>query len=91
MMMMMVCLTLWVQQPGDPQVSLGHAEGLLEVLLVGLAVHLVHVNQRRPGDRAAHRDPWLVEVESLEIDSGLYSEVVELLKACRMFLGSVTT
>ena len=64
MMIMTMWLTLWVQQPGDPQVSLGHGEGLFEVLLVGLAVHLVHVNQRRPADTAAHRDPWLVEGQS---------------------------
>lgn len=38
-------LTLGVQQSGDAQFSLCHAEGLLQILLVALSVHLVHVNQ----------------------------------------------
>lgn len=44
----MTSLTLWVQQSGDAQVSLCHAEGLLQILLVALSVHLTHVNQSWP-------------------------------------------
>lgn len=47
----LTALTLRVQQPGDSQLSLGHAEGLLQVLLVALAVHLGHVDQGRPARR----------------------------------------
>lgn len=39
-------LTFGVQQSGDTQLSLCHAEGLLQVLLVGLSVHLTHIDQR---------------------------------------------
>lgn len=41
-------LTFGVQQSGDAQLSLCHAEGLLQVLLVGLSVHLTHIDQRGP-------------------------------------------
>lgn len=44
------CLTLGVQQSGDAQFSLRHAEGLLQILLVALSVHLVHVNQSGPAN-----------------------------------------
>lgn len=43
-----VSLTLRVQQSGDAQVSLCHAEGLLQILLVALSVHLAHVDQSGP-------------------------------------------
>lgn len=46
----MSSLTLGVQQSGDAQFSLCHAEGLLQILLVALSVHLTHVNQSRPAD-----------------------------------------
>ena len=46
--MLKVSLTLGVQQSGDAQVSLCHAEGLLQILLVALSVHLAHVNQSGP-------------------------------------------
>ena len=48
-------VTFWVEQPSDTQVSLCHTEGLLQVLYMGLSVHLTHVNQSRPGDRAWRR------------------------------------
>lgn len=38
-------LTLRVQQPGDAQLSLRHAERLLQILLVALAIHQTHVDQ----------------------------------------------
>lgn len=44
----MASLTLGVQQSGDAQFSLCHTEGLLQVLLVALSVHLTHVNQSGP-------------------------------------------
>lgn len=47
----MAPLTFGVQQSGDAQVSLCHAEGLLQILLVALSVHLTHVNQSGPADR----------------------------------------
>lgn len=40
---LMQTLTFGVQQPGDAQFSLCHAEGLLQILLVALPVHLAHV------------------------------------------------
>lgn len=46
----MTALTLWVQQPGDAQFPLSHAEGLLQVLLVALSVHLCHVDQSGPAN-----------------------------------------
>lgn len=46
-----VSLTLRVQQSGDAQVSLCHAEGLLQILLVALSVHLAHVDQSGPAAR----------------------------------------
>lgn len=44
----LVLLTFRVQQSGDPQLSFCHTEGLLQVLLVGLTVHLVHVDPGGP-------------------------------------------
>lgn len=49
-------LTFWVQQPGDAQLSLCHAEGLLQILLVGLPVHLTHVNESGPAGRNQSRN-----------------------------------
>ena len=48
-------LTLWVEQAGDPQLSLCHAEGLLQVLLAALPVHLAHVYQMGPGEGERQR------------------------------------
>lgn len=48
-------LTLGVQQSGDAQLSLCQAEGLLQVLLVALSVHLIHVNQSGPADSKRQR------------------------------------
>lgn len=44
----MTSLTLGVQQSGDAQFPLCHVEGLLQILLVALSVHLTHVNQSGP-------------------------------------------
>lgn len=49
-------LTLGVQQSGDAQLSLGQAEGLLQVLVVALSVHLIHVNQGGPADSKRRRE-----------------------------------
>lgn len=40
--------TFRIQQACDAHVSLCYAEGLLQILQVGLSVHLIHVNQIRP-------------------------------------------
>lgn len=41
-------LTFWIEQTGDAQLSLRHAECLFQVLQIRLSVHLTHVNQIRP-------------------------------------------
>lgn len=51
-------LTLGVQQSGDTQLSLCQAEGLLQVLLVALSVHLIHVNQSGPADSKRQISQW---------------------------------
>lgn len=48
-------LTFRVQQSGDSQFSLCHAEGLLQILLVALSVHLAHVDESGPANRKRNR------------------------------------
>lgn len=43
--------TFRVQQARHPQVPLSHGEGLVQVLQVALAVHLVHVDEHGPAGR----------------------------------------
>ncbi len=52
-------LTLGVQQSGDAQLSLCHAEGLLQILLVALPVHLTNVNQSWPAGGNSQRERWV--------------------------------
>lgn len=40
--------TFRIQQACDAHVSLSYAEGLLQILQVGLSEHLIHVDQIRP-------------------------------------------
>lgn len=59
--MYMYCsLTLRIQQACHAQVRLGHVEGVLKVLHVGLAVHLTHVNESRPEETESRdiRHDW---------------------------------
>lgn len=42
--------TLWVQQARHSQVSLCNAEGLFQVLQVGLLVHSAHVDESGAGE-----------------------------------------
>ena len=45
--------TLRVQETGHSQVPLRHGEGLVQILKIGLTIHLVHVDEHGPGDTGA--------------------------------------
>lgn len=45
--------TLRVQETCNPQVPLCYRESLVQVLQVGLTIHLVHVDEHGPGDKGA--------------------------------------
>lgn len=46
--------TLRVQEPCHSQVPLCHREGLVQVLQVGLTIHLVHVDKHGPVGKVVH-------------------------------------
>lgn len=78
-------LTLWVQQPGDAQLSLRHAESLLQILLVALAIHQAHVDQAGSVD-SKNRKIW-IRKNMRELETSHNSKRVPLLEtsATRMF------
>lgn len=55
----LVLLTLRIQQSSHAQFSFCDAEGLLQVLLVGLTVDLIHVDHRGPAVRTEPLPPGL--------------------------------
>lgn len=48
-----VAHTLGVQETCNPQVPLCYRESLVQVLQVGLTIHLVHVDEHGPGGKGA--------------------------------------
>lgn len=59
---LLLLFTFWIQQACDAQVSLCYAEGLLQILQVGLSVHLIHVNQIGPTMKEKKEEEMIKDV-----------------------------
>lgn len=60
-------LTIRLQQSGDPQLSLSHAEGLLQVLLVGSVSGLGQIHQARPQSMKDSQEDHATSPAGLEV------------------------
>lgn len=72
-------LTLRVQQPGDAQLSLRHAESLLQVLLVALAMHQTHVDQVGSVDAAGKHQKTHMRAGNIPVRCLEFQTLLEVL------------